>query len=269
MSKAQKQEVAVTQDELTSRAIAVAKDSLERSKALEELGVDQKDLVIPSVQVMQNTSELVGNEKAKLGDIVNMQTEEVLGGGDKRVSVLPLKLFKTLRVYSVKDGFKFHHEEPLTPASEKLPFEGSEADGTLVKRYPTINAFVLVKQDLDKGEGFPCLMRFKSTGMNAGKAIATHLYKQVFFKKRPYANFIDLTTRKENKGTNIYSVPSAAKGAEASASDLEAAEGWIAMLAAGNYRVDEREDIIEEAEGKVLQPTVISAEVSSSLNKEY
>lgn len=268
MSK--KQEVAIQQDELTGRAVALQAEAQERSKALQELGVDQKDLIIPSVQVMQNTSALVGDEKAKLGDVVNMSTEEILGGGDKKVPFLPLKIFKTLRVYAVGEGFKFHHEEPLTPVSEKLPFEGTEPDGTIVKRYPTINAFVLLKSNLDKEEGFPCLIRFKSTGMNAGRALATHLYKQVYFKKRPYAQFMELSTRKEKKDTNTFSVPSVTKGEPATNVEIEAAEGWLAMLAAGNYKVDEREDITEEqAGGAKPQPTVIRGEVVDSLKTEY
>jgi len=106
-------------------------------------------LVIPSIQIMQNTSALVGDEKAKLGDIMNMQTEERLGGFDKAALVLPLKLFKTLRTYDVtNNGFKFLHESPLTNQNDKLQGEGLE-DGVPVKRFQTFNFFVLLKKDLE------------------------------------------------------------------------------------------------------------------------
>lgn len=271
MKEAKKNEVAVQQDELTTRTLALKADAQERAQALQELGVDSKDIVIPSIQVMQNTSALVGEEKAKLGEIVNMATEEILGGGDTKVQLLPLKIFKTLRIYVVNPGFKFLREEPLTALNEKLPPEGTEPDGTPVKRYQTINAFVLLKTDLAKGEGFPSLIRFKSTGMNAGRGLATHLYKLVYFKKRPYAQFVELSTRKEKKDTNTYAVPIiSTKGSlAASPAEVEAAEGWLAMLAAGNYKVDEREDIPEEQTEKTLTPTVVKAEVVEALAGEY
>lgn len=267
MSK-KNQEVAVQQDELATKAVALATEAKERAVALQELGVEAGDLVIPSVQVMQNTSALVGDEKAKIGDIVNMATEEVIGGGDKSVRILPLKLFKTLRTYDVSQGFKFMGEQPLTPQAEKLVGEG-EIDGKPVKHYATFNFFVLLKTDMDKGEGFPCLLRFRSTGMNAGRSLATYLFKLVFLRKKPYSHFVELNTRKEKKDTNTYAVPviNTAKPTPATQQELEVAESWLAMLAAGNYRVDDREDTPAENEGTAAKPVVVEAEVVGSTGK--
>jgi hypothetical protein len=265
-------EVAVKQqDDLSNRALAIQADAAERAVALKDLGVEATDLVIPSIQIMQNTSALVGDEKAKLGDIMNMQTEERLGGFDKAALVLPLKLFKTLRTYDVtNNGFKFLHESPLTNQNDKLQGEGLE-DGVPVKRFQTFNFFVLLKKDLEDGEGFPCLLRFKSTGMNAGRTLATHLYKQVFFRKKPYSSFVSLGVKKEKKDTNTYGVPviTTKDAPQATAAELEAAESWLAMLAAGNYKIDEREDSHESETGAAAKPVIVDAEVVGTAGGEY
>lgn len=262
--------VAVKGEELQGKALEIRQAAAERAAQLKELGIETKDLVIPSIQVMQNTSELVSNEKAKLGQIVNMSTEEVIGGLDKPIQFLALKMFKTLRTYDVSSGFKFMSEEPLTPANEKLQGEAT-IDGVPVKRYHTFNFFVLLKSDLDKGEGFPCLIRFRSTGMNAGRALATHLYKLVFFNKRPYSMFVELFTKKDKKDTNIYAVPviDTKKQLQASAAELQAAESWLAMLASGNYKVDDREDTHDEERMTAAKPVVVDAEVVGAENGDY
>lgn len=265
------QAVTTQKDELSQRALAIATEAQERSAALQELGVEAQDLVIPLIQVMQNTSALVGDDKAKLGDIVNMQTNEILGDGTKSVKILPLKLFKTLRTYDVRNkGFKFLSEAPLTSENDKLQGEGMVGE-IPVKHYPTFNYFVLLKTDLAKEEGFPCLIRFKSTGMNAGRTLATHLYKLVFFRKRPYSQFVELSTKKEKKDTATYAVPTVeCKSEMASEKEMAAAETMLGLLAAGNYRVDEREETEVGAERvEAAKPVVVTGQVLGKAEGKY
>lgn len=266
MSKKNETAVAVKDDDLKTQALAIQASAQERALAMQELGVEASDLVIPSVQLMQGTSSLVGDDKAKLGDIVNMQTEEVLGSPDKPIKILPLKMYKTLRTYDVtNNGFKFMHEEPLTPANDKMDGEGQE-NGIPVKRYHTMNFFVLLKSDLEKNEAFPCLVRFRSTGMNAGRALATHLYKRVHLRQLPYSQFVELSCRKEKKDTATYAVFSIGKPENASAEDIKVAQDWLATLATANVRVDEREDTAAEtmaAAKPVVVDTVISGQAGN------
>lgn len=272
MAKEKEKAIVPTQSDLDQRALAIQADAQARAQELRDLGIDAKDLVIPLIQVMQNTSELVGEEKAKLGELVNMSTEEILGGIDKPIQILPLKAYKTLRTYDVSEGFKFMKEEPLNAVNDKLQGEGM-VDGVPVKHYSTFNFFVLLKTDLQKGEAFPCLIRFRSTGMNAGRALATHLYKLVFFRKKPYSIFVELSTKKEKKDTNYYAIPviDAKKQIKASAEEMQEAENWLAMLAAGNYKLDDREDISGDMErgSTSAKPTVVEGEVLGKDDGEY
>lgn len=263
--------VVVQNDELKERSLAIQAGAHERSVALKELGIEVGDLVIPSIQVMQGTSALVGDDKAKLGEIVNMSTEEVIGGVDKPIQILPLKAYKTLRTYDVTNsGFKFIGEEPLTAANDKLAGEGM-IDGNPVKRYHTFNFFVLLRSDLEKGVGFPCLIRFRSTGMHAGRALATHLYKLVFFRKKPYSLFVELSSKKEKKDTATYAVPviDTKKDLKATAEEMQEAENWLSMLAAGNYKLDEKEDTAGEDRVAAAKPVVVDAEVVGATAGPY
>lgn len=267
---AKKAETAVaTQDDMQSRMVALQQDAAEKSKQLAELGIGTEDLVIPLVQIMQGTSAHVGDGKAVLGEILNMQTEEKLGSFDKPMKILPLKMYKTLRTYDVtNNGFKFMFEEPLTPANDKLTGEGN-IDGTPVKRYHTMNFFVLIKSDMDKDEGFPCLIRFRSTGMNAGRALATHLYKRVHLRQLPYSQYVELGAKREKKDTATYGAWVLGKPENASKEHMAVAEQWLATLARSTVKIDEHDDTDGEARASAAKPVVVDSEVVGSAAGNY
>lgn len=170
-----------------------------------DMGISQSDLVIPRILLMQNTSEYVGDDKAKLGDMVDSSTAEVLGGIGEPLEIIPLKAYKTLMTYNMSSGSpKFMRQETLTPELAKLPWEGTE-DGQPVKRVQCLNFFVLLASDCEMGEPFPRVISFRSTSMNAGKQLATHLFRLGMFKKPAYAKVVSLKTKKEKYETNTYS----------------------------------------------------------------
>lgn len=259
----------VPQDDANQRMLALQADAAERQKQLAALGVDAQDLVIPLVQIMQGTSELVGDGKFKLGDIVNMQTVEKLGDFDSKIKILPLKMYKTLRTYDVtNNGFKFMSEEPWSPANEKLQGEGS-IDGTPVKRYQTINLFALLKSDLDKNEAFPILLRFRSSGMNAGRAITTHLYKRVFLRQLPHSQFVELGAKREKKDTAAYGAWIVGLPENASKEHQQVAEQWLATLATASVKIDERAEEGDEQTAQAAKPVVVEGEVVGGTSGPY
>lgn len=269
MSKKQAETAVATQDDMQARMLALKEDAAQKQAQLAELGIDSGDLVIPLIQIMQGTSEMVGEGQAVLGEIVNMQSQEKLGAFDKPIKILPLKMYKTMRTYDVtNNGFKFMFEEPLTPANDKLTGEGV-IDGVPVKRYHTMNFFVLVKSDLDKGEGFPCLIRFRSTGMNAGRALATHLYKRVHLRQLPYSQYVELSSKREKKDTATYGAWVLGKPENASKEDMAVAESWLATLAKATVKIDEHDDVGAEERVSAAKPVVVDGEVVGSAAGSY
>lgn len=267
MTTTKKTEVAVTQDNLNTRALAMKQQAGEMAAQMKELGIEATDLTIPVLLLMQNTSEAVGDGQAKLGDIMNSQAEEIVGSIDKAVEVIPLKMYKTLRIYNTAvQPPKFMREEAYDAnGNGKLPFEGAETDHVTgeqipVKRYLNFNFFVLLKSEIDAEQDFPCIIRFKSTSMPAGRQLATQLFKMAALRQLPYSQTVKITVSKEKKGTNTYAVFGLGKGQKATDKEKAAAEKWLAMLASVSYRVDEKEE--SEAEQMAAkEPTVVTSDV--------
>lgn len=261
-----KNEVAIQGDNLNAKAVAIKEQAAVMQQQMQEMGIESSDLMIPVLLLQQNTSEAVGNEKAKLGDILNSQTEQVVGGIGHPVELIPLRLFKTIRVYSMAEGKpKFMREEPLSAQNEKMPFEGTEeVEGKKVpvKRYLNFNFFVLLKKEIESDEAFPLIVRFKSTSMPAGKQLATQMFKMAALGRLPYSKTVKLNVKKEKKDTNFFGVFTVEQGDNATDKDKAEAQKWLAMLASVTYKVDDREEEADlSAAGPAKAPTVVEAEV--------
>lgn len=228
--------------------------ALSVSSAMEELGISASDLSIPKLHCMQSTSELVGEGQAKPGELVNSMTKEILGGYDKPIEIIPLFANKTWVYYDMSTGQpKFMRIEPMTPATENLPWDDIE-NGIKIRRDACLNFFVLLNKDAEEDECFPYVISFKRTSYAAGKALATHLLKLKMFRKPVFDKTVILSSRKEKKDTNTYAVLGIAVGKSASEKARNAAQLWLDLLAKNSYRVD-NSDVAEEV-AKPAAPTV-------------
>ena len=228
--------------EPTTQELALARQEQAQVMATQmvEAGISPDDIVIPRLMLMQNTSEYVGDGKAKMGDIMNAQSMTVVGGINTPVEIVPLKMFKTIRIYDVsQQPPKFIRQEPATPATEKLPFEGNEG-GVAVKRYLNLNFYILMKKDIDNDEAFPVVVSFKSTSLRAGKQLATQLFKMLALRKPVYSKSVMLTVTKEKKDTNYYAVFGIAEGSVVDETTRAKAEEWLANI--GTMKVQEDVD---------------------------
>lgn len=257
--------VTTSEADLKTQALAIAQQAEAMAQQMAETGIEAGDLEIPKIMLMQNTSELVGDERAKLGDLVNTMTEEVIGGFTQTVEIVPLKLFKTLRIYDMSGAQpKLMRAEPLTSENAKLPWEGMEGD-IPIKRVTNMNFFVLLKKEILDGSSFPLVVSFKSTGMQAGKQLATHLFKLVALNRLPYSQSVLLTSSKEKKDTNTYAVFGIGKGMSLTPEQVMDAKSWLVRLASMNVRIHE---VQEEGEtgganrGPAPAPYVISGDAS-------
>ncbi len=212
------------------------------TEALAEMGVSASDIVIPRLLLMQNTSEFVGDEKAKLGDFVNSSDLEVLGGFADPVEIVPLKFFKNWKIYD-QMGKLIRQEQAFD--NERRAIETMN-NGQIEKHYLSFNFFVISTKQVEQGIGFPMLLSFKSTGAHAGKQLATHLLKMATFGKRCYEASVSLHAKKAKKDNNTYAVPEIGKGrvlsSERDADLIAEAKRWIEVLGTMKYSVaDEKE----------------------------
>ena len=203
-----------------------------------------KDLLIPRLMIMQGLSQNVMDGKAKMGDIVDSMTNEVLGGRDKPLEFLPFKVEKIFYVEEWKDGsWKFSAIEKVTQENVNTPNEVVR-DGKKFKYTYTLNFFVLIE-----GKGLPYLLAFKSTSMRAGKALFTQMYvSNRALGKAPCANWMNLvvTQTKNDKGT--YATIAAQPSKEASREDQLKALDWFKTLEASKFETHEEEKSFTQSE---------------------
>lgn len=233
-----------TKATVETKEVAVAQETkgLSVSNALQDLGIEAGDLIIPKLLLMQNTSQMVGDDAAKVGDIINSQSLEVLGGLGAPVDIIPLKMTKTWRVYDL--GGKqpeFIRQEAVTAANVNLPWDDTE-DGVPIRRDMCMNFFVLLVSDVVKEEAFPCVVSFKRTSMQAGKQLATHLFKMTALGKKPYAHSVQLKAAKQKTDTNTYGVFELGKSTPLPADVQAVAEKWCSLLTSMTYKVDDKDD---------------------------
>jgi hypothetical protein len=243
-----------------SRAMTLAKE-------MQELGVTAQDLVIPKLLLMQPTSEYVGADKAKVCDIVNSQTQEVIAGPTSPIEIVPLKMYKTWRISDMSEQPpKFMRNEPFTSDNANASWEGTEVvDGEEVpiRRDLCLNFFCLLKKDIENNEAFPVVVTFKRTSAFAGKTLATHLFMMVTLRRKPYSKSVQLKVKKEQKEKNTYAVFEIGQKLELSKEHQAVAEEWLGNLASMNYKVDDTEDDADAnaAPAAEVKPTVVGAVV--------
>lgn len=230
-------------------------NALAMTTTMQDIGVTAQDLVIPKLLLMQNTSEYVGDGKVKMGDVVNSQTLEVLSDTTRALGIIPLKLYKTWRVYDLSGSQpKFLRQEAITAENASLPWEAYE-EGIPIRRDLCMNFFILLLAEVEKGEAFPCVVSFKRTSIQAGKQLATHLFKMAALGRLPYSQSIELKVTRQKKETNTYAVFEIGKGTEATAEAKATAEKWLGLLSSLTYKVDEERE--EEPVAPPQAPLVV------------
>ncbi len=161
------------------------------------------DIIIPKLLLMQGLSEFVNERKAQQGDMVRSTTAEVVGGPEKPVDFIPLKMTSDW-IIQEKQGQKFEYRGTIArnAGNETLPWTfyktptGQEvveptANTIEWRRMKVLNVYALLPQDIqayqdemkklaDTGEMpdlnktlLPIVLSFRSTSFNAGKSVAT------------------------------------------------------------------------------------------------
>ena len=178
--------------------------ALAMADALGMAGVDANDIIIPKILLMQSTSESVGDGKAQVGDILNSETLEVLGGPDKPLEIIPLKNEKVWMVYDLTQSPPaFLRKEDFTPETSKLPFEEIE-NGVKIRRDLAFSFTVLIKSEADAGAAYPASVLFKRTSSQAGRQLVSLIFRYAATGK----NYLDysavLGSQKVKADKNTY-----------------------------------------------------------------
>lgn len=203
--------------------------------------LSSSDFVIPRALVMQGLSEFVVDGKAKLGDVVNSLTEEVMGSIQKPMEFIPFWVDKKMKVLKEVNGkFVLDRIEALTPVNEHL-YDGVE-NGFKVKYEAVYNVYAIVP-----GSALPIMVSFKSTSKKAGKKIATIMYAEnmTALKLPPCATKLKLISTKRQNDKGTFAVVDIARVGQSTKEEINECAKWIGIVKSGaakSHEVEEHED---------------------------
>lgn len=162
--------------------------------------VSAGDITLGRISVMQSMSVLVQDDKANKGEIINLDTEEVLGGTK---DVCELILLKSEKYWIEKEGEDFKARYPATDPNE-LPWE----EGS-IKRVYHHAFYVLLPEEVESGMAMPYEIAFRSTDLQSAKKISKFLMQMRMQKIPSWGKVFGLTTVEKSKdkykwyGTNV------------------------------------------------------------------
>lgn len=206
--------------------------------------IDPKDIIIPRLLLLQANGKLVADEKGAAGDILNTTTYEKLGSGRKKdkkdISVIPIKMYKTLLTELKRDGTKsFVSLKPITPGMEIPPYDVEQGDGSVLLNMQCINVYFLLASEATDPTALPHVITFKNSSYNAGKVIANHFLgclraRAAGFKDEraiPAATVFSLGANGHtNERGQTFFVYEVSKARNASVDELAAAHAWAGLL---------------------------------------
>jgi hypothetical protein len=204
-------------------------------------GVDKRDILIPKLLVMQGLSDLVTEEKAQMGDIVDSVTGEVLGScrekDYKPVPVIPIMTFKTWVVFKKSGNGQTEFKEiiPMTAGNENLPREDEE-----FVRDRCINFYVL---NANRTDELPYLLSFRRTSYRAGAKLATYFTKCELAARRgrpvpPAARIWNLGGSKQSNDKGTFYVFDVEQAGETPKEAIQTAFEWYQTLRTQSTKVD-------------------------------
>ena len=172
--------------------------------------INPGERLVPKLHLMQGQSKLVAEEKAKMGDIANLVTGEVLGDSKNPVEFIPVKkLPSTWVVYDRVDSGKndgqtkrqFKEIVEVGPGNMGWEWTVKDVNGKVIRENDySINFLVLATKD----SRMPLVLSFKRTSVKAGKKIVNHFDMCKIDGVPPASKALKLLAVKEMKDGQPY-----------------------------------------------------------------
>lgn len=199
--------------------------------------VSSQDIVIPKILCMQGLSALVADDKAKMGDLVDNMTNEVIGNcTNQPVQFIPFHMEKILIISKkVGNDFEFERIEKVSPANENTPYEEQVGDD-LFKNEFAMNFYVLRPEDMS----IPYIISFKGMSRKSGKILATQMFvRNAAAGKIPPAFVMELSGTKTKNDKGVFYVLDTKAVRESSQEEIKSAFQWYKTVNAGGVKVHE------------------------------
>lgn len=142
--------------------------------------LSSKDIVIPSIILLQSNSEFVKTGKGKGGDFFDTVSETNFGTELK--NIVPFHMEKTWTVEKqVGTKWKWEKTEKMTPENENAPYEFKIGNDNFRNKY-TYRFYILVD-----GHVLPFSLKMKGASKKTGGNLSTEMYVKNAMKRLPPA----------------------------------------------------------------------------------
>lgn len=145
--------------------------------------LSSKDIIIPSLLLLQSNSEFVKQNKAKGGDFFDSVSETNFGSDLK--NLVPFHMEKTWTVEKFNGKkWEWDHTEKMTPENENNPYEFKVGNDTYRNKY-TYRFYVMLD-----GHVLPFSIKMKGASKKTGSNLSTEMYVKNPMKRLPPAAFM-------------------------------------------------------------------------------
>lgn len=205
------------------------------------------DIVIPKILPMQGLSQLVVDDKARIGDFMDSVSGQKLGSIVEPIAIIPFMVQKFWDIMEEDDegNFKWVRSEPLIENPMDKGFNDNlewndKIDGVEIKRVRRMNFFCMIPTEIAKGNDIPYILSFKSTSFREGKKLFTQMYVRNKKANLPPCAFIfSLAGVKQKNDKGTFVVPTLAQAGEATKEEIAKCLEWYKLIKKGGVRVDD------------------------------
>lgn len=180
---------------------------------VEQSGVFKNDILIPKVWLIQEMSELRKEGKAKAGEFVDSQSEEVLPLINGKLRFVVLKMFKRWHTFEIKTEKGKVKKEFIS--SEIMVFGKNHdlkyketIEGKEIVRRQVISAYVLLERDFAAGINKPYVIDFASSSKHGGRILASDINTLNGANLPSFVAFFEMESKEESFDENTAFVKS-------------------------------------------------------------
>lgn len=179
------------------------------------------DIQIGRISVMQSMSVLVQEDEAKKGQIINLDTGDVLGDTETPAEFIILKAHK---YWIEKEGDDFVARYPAVSPDEKPWTEGS------ITRTYHHAFYVLLPEEIKDGVEVPYEIAFRSTDLASAKKVSKFLLAMGRKKIPSWGKVFQVTTKEKSKDKYKWFGTEVSLGEDTTAAQKQKAYEWYMQL---------------------------------------
>ncbi len=206
--------------------------------------ISQRDIIIPSILLMQPMSPQVTEGKAAFGEFRETLNDSLLGKFEDGLEFIPFKLVKMFIVRKDNEDKEFIETIQITPENENLAYQDEiqmNEDGRMITqkiiRDRVMKFYVLLKKELEEGAAIPYTIALKRTSIKAGQKLATQMFiKNLNSGKTPASMVMKLTCKKMTQDNKTWAASDVAPSGTTPDKWISEAFRWLEIVNSGKAK---------------------------------